>query len=163
MRRQGQDASAVAERYSLERVCRAVGVSRQSHYQWQHRREKRASHDAAVIEAVLCVRRRQPRLGGRKLYYILCRTHADLMQGIGRDRFFSLLGRAHLLVYPRKRTVRTTYSQSWRRRYVNQIKNVVASYPGHVLVADITYIRVRDGFVYLALVTDLYSEENRGL
>jgi transposase InsO family protein len=157
MRRQRADASAGRVRYSLERVCRAVGVSRQSHYHWQHRREERANDDAAVIEAVLGVRHRQPRLGGRKLYYLLCKTHAELMQGTGRDRFFAVLRKARLLVYPRKRTVRTTYSQRWRRRYVNQIKNIIPAYPGHVLVADITYLRIKDGFVYLALVTDLYS------
>ena len=146
-------------RCSLGRLCRQVGISRQAHYQWLVREETTAVQRELILGKVREFRRYHGRMGGRKLYQRLCEEHADLMSGVGRDAFFLILQGAGLLVRPTKRTVRTTHSQRWRRQYRNLIRGVEARYPGHILVTDITYLRAATGFVYLALVTDLYSRK----
>ena len=62
-----------------------------------------------------------------------------------------------LLCRARRKRVKTTNSKHPFRRYPNLIKNVVVSAMNQVWLADITYIRIRNGFVYLAAILDAYS------
>lgn len=152
-------ADSLLGRCSMGRLCSFVGISRQAHYQWQHREIAESLHAVLILEVVRIIRGRQACIGGRKLYGMLLANHCHLMHGVGRDAFFSILGAAGMLVRRNRRSVRTTYSQRWRRLYHNEIRDIVAAYPGHILVADITYLRLSKGFAYLALVTDLYSRK----
>ena len=56
-----------------------------------------------------------------------------------------------------RRFVRTTDSRHGLRVYPNLIKNRQVRSVNQVWVADLTYIRIRSGFVYLAALLDLYS------
>jgi transposase InsO family protein len=159
MRIREKRTDALLGRCSMARLCACVGISRQAHYQWMHRDIADALQTVLILEVVRIIRSRQAYIGGRKLYGMLLAQHGSLMQGVGRDAFFAILGAAGLLVHRRRRSSRTTYSQRWRRLYRNEIRDMVAAYPGHILVADITYLRLSKGFAYLALVTDLYSRK----
>ncbi len=94
-----------------------------------------------------------PKLGGRKLWLDL----KELGFKGGRDRLFLLLKEQHLLVKKRQRCCRTTNSNHGFRKYPHLIRGVVLSGPNQVFVADITYLRTLGGFVYLSLVTDVFS------
>ena len=73
------------------------------------------------------------------------------------------LMRSMELVQPRKgRKRRTTDSDHPFRRYPNLVKGLVVNRPGQVWVADITYIQLGDGFVYLAVIMDVYTRAIRG-
>lgn len=142
---------------SLGRLCAMFDISRQAHYKWRNAADGAAVQEKDILDEVLTFRRQMPELGGKKLYLLLCASFPALMIGVGRDRLFTIL-RAHgLLIVPTKRFVRTTFSQRWRMPYPNLIMGRTAEYPGHILVSDITYLRLGTGFVFLSLVTDLYS------
>ena len=79
---------------------------------------------------------------------------------IGRDRFFDLLREHDLLLRPKKRSYRTTWPGTWRCE--NLLAEAVISRPNQAWVCDLTYIATEEGFVYLALVTDLYSRRIMG-
>jgi transposase InsO family protein len=145
MRRQGLS-------YTVERVCRAHGISRQSYYKSLKRQDDRQDLEAEILRQVRQIRRRQPRLGARKLIYLIKPQY-------GRDRFFRLLRAEGLLVYPRRRYRLTTDSSHGLRYYPNLIKETVPSGPNQVWVSDITYLSLMDRDQYLALVTDLYSRK----
>lgn len=55
--------------------------------------------------------------------------------------------------------VRTTDSNHSHRIYPNLLKNQTLSGPNEAWAADITYIRIRTGFVYLAAILDLYTRK----
>jgi len=57
-----------------------------------------------------------------------------------------------------------SYTQSKHKlpRYPNLIKNLTINQPNYVWGADITYIRLTNGFVYLAAVIDFYTKKIRG-
>lgn len=96
----------------------------------------------------------QPRVGTRKLYASL---HAAGV-AVGRDRLFALLRAQHRLVSRKRRGTQTTYARHSYAVAPNRLKTMQVSAPGHVVVSDITYLRLaREGFAYLFLVTDLYS------
>ena len=99
-----------------------------------------------------------PRIGTRKLYYMLERTLAEHKIKIGRDKLFDLLEEHGMLVRRRKRRkVSTTDSNHLFRKYPNLVRELHATRPNQLWVSDITYIRIADGFGYLSLVTDAYS------
>jgi transposase InsO family protein len=132
-------------------------MSRQNYYKHRHRRQRQHVDEAFILSLVRRERAAQPRLGGRKLLHILRGEFELGGVSIGRDRFFSLLGREDLLIKPRSRRCRTTDSRHMFRVYGNILKDVHLNGPCEAVVSDITYIRTDEGFMYLSLIMDAYS------
>jgi transposase InsO family protein len=77
---------------------------------------------------------------------------------IGRDKLFDIMADNGLLVRRRKRRkILTTNSNHPFKRYPNLVKGMELIRPGQVWVSDITYIKLREQYCYLSLVTDAYS------
>lgn len=101
-----------------------------------------------------------PRVGSRKLHYMLSDTLHKHNISIGRDKLFDLLEEYGLLVRRRKRKrAITTDSNHPYRKYPNQIRELQVMRPNHLWVSDITFISLREGHCYLSLVTDAYSRK----
>jgi transposase InsO family protein len=104
-------------------------------------------------------RRLQPRLGGRKLYFLLSDSIHEIDPNFGRDKFFDLLRKYKLLVEPRRNYCKTTNSWHHFHKYGNEIKDSFTTRSNQVWAADITYLRTENKFVYLSLLTDMYSRK----
>ncbi len=115
--------------------------------------------EAIIIKQVLELRRRMPKLGGRKLYHEIKPVLEEMRFKYGRDRFFDLLRRERLLIRRKKKYVKTTNSRHRFRKYRNLVKHLSIPRPNQVYVADITYIRTLSGFCYLSLITDACSRK----
>ena len=63
---------------------------------------------------------------------------------------------------PPPRRVRTTDSNHAFPRHPNLVADLRVTHPNHVWVADITYVRVRTEFVYLAVLLDVFTRRVRG-
>ena len=73
------------------------------------------------------------------------------------------LARQNGLLRPQKtRKTRTTNSQHPYPRYENLVKDLNITHPEQVWVSDITYIRLKKDFVYLAIIMDVYTRSIRG-
>lgn len=110
------------------------------------------------MQLVQSVRRRMPRIGGKKLYFMLKEDLSNTGK-IGRDKFFELLGKHDLLVKRKKSFTRTTDSYHRFRVYRNVLKGKHLRRSNQCWVADITYLRTLKGFVYLFLLTDAFSRK----
>ncbi len=146
---------------SVASVCRKLSMSRQNYYARRRQRERKESQQELALEWVRKERREQPRLGGRKLRYLLKEKIESAGLRLGRDRFFDLLRGAGMLVarLPRE-WVQTTCSRHGERVYPNLVKALEeVKEPHHVLVSDLTYIRTNEGFLFLSLVTDKGSRK----
>lgn len=147
-----------AERANIPvaRACRVLGVARSGYYKWLHAEPSTRAVDDAVLAAevkeifddhrgrygaprVRCALRRRGRRPSKKRV----------------ARMMRLLGlRAHT---PR-RFRRTTDSRHTKRIAPNLLdRNFTARAPNLVLAGDITYIATTDGWLYLAVLLDLYS------
>jgi transposase InsO family protein len=62
----------------------------------------------------------------------------------------------------KRRKTRTTNSEHPFPRYPNLVRNEAAKYPDAIWVADITYVRLERGFVYLAVIMDVFTRAVRG-
>lgn len=143
---------------SISGLCRAAGLSRQGYYQGRRARRRRACDEEPILAAVRQERRVQPRLGTRKLANRLGRRGIR----IGRDRLFALLRRQDLLVKRKRRSVRTTHHDTSLPVYRNLLYQLEPTRPNQAWASDITYVSTEEGFVYLALVTDLVSRRIMG-
>ena len=105
-------------------------------------------------------RREQPCLGGRKLYHLIQPELKKAGVKLGRDRLFAELKKAGLLVERRPpEWPKTTQFNPTLPVFKNLIKGRKVTGRNQVWVADITYIRTEEGFVFLALVTDYWSRK----
>lgn len=140
---------------SLTKLCRLHQISRQSYYRHQRCQEQTTTAEVEFLTAIRTLRRRQPRVGGRKLHRMLTANNAR----IGRDRLFAVLRKHHMLVHRRKQYTTTTNARHRFRVYSNEIHSLDITRSGQVYVSDQTYIRTRQGWSYLSLVTDVYSRK----
>jgi len=132
-------------------------MTRQNYYKAGKRRARRQVDESLILELVCRERAMQPRLGARKLLHLISPELASAGVSIGRDRFFALLSSHDLLIERRARSCRTTNSWHGFGVYPNLLKDAELTGPHQALVSDITYIRTREGFMYLSLVMDAWS------
>lgn len=118
-------------------------------------REEREETEANLRGFIEQIRVEFPRAGYRMLLQYLKRRGVS----IGERRLRGVLRKFGLQIRPRKRFVRTTNSEHGFRIYPNLVKGCLVSGINQVFVADITYIRIVNGFVYLAVILDLYSRK----
>jgi transposase InsO family protein len=116
--------------------------------------------NSIILKRVSEIREKMPRLGTRKLHYMLTDILPKHDIKIGRDKLFDLLEENGLLVRRRKRKhMNTTNSNHPFRKYPNLIRDLEVLRPNQLWVSDITYISLKDRFCYLSLVTDAYSRK----
>ncbi|MCF5726637.1 IS3 family transposase [Aeromonas veronii] len=151
-----------AERLTIVRACLFLGISRQAYYKRNRVADEHHAQGLQVVRFVRQVRLRQPRVGTRKLHYLLQGQDDDGLK-VGRDRLFQILAEHRLLVQPRRAYHKTTHSFHRFYRHPNLLKagpeQVTPVAPEQVWVADITYLPARSGQLYLSLVTDVYSRK----
>jgi len=134
-------------------------MSRQNYYKIHKERQREKVDKGLIGELVQAERSSQPRLGGRKLFFMLKNELEAAGVSIGRDRFFNVLRESGLLLEPLPRSPRTTNSRHSLPVFRNKIKDIEVTGPNQVWVSDITYIRTGVNFLYLSLITDKYSRK----
>ncbi len=98
-----------------------MGISRQAWYQSLQREAGKEEQARHLVEQVTAIRLHQPRLGTRKLHHLL-RQHPEPALHVGRDRLFSILRCARLLVMLKRAYHKTTQSHHRFYRHPNLLK-----------------------------------------
>jgi putative transposase len=134
-------------------MCRLAQVSRAGFYRHWQQREPRAEEmevRAQMQQIVLAHRRNY---GYRRV------TRELRQQGmvVNHKRVARIMAEDNLLAIARRRFVPTTDSQHQLRVYVNLAARLELSGIDQLWVADLTYIRLREQFVYLAVILDAFS------
>lgn len=145
----------MSQLFSKNQICKGFGVTRQAFYKAEKAKQNRRLREEFAVSTIQDIRRSQPFLGTRKLHYMLSRRGVL----IGRDCLFRLLARHDLLVRKPKNYRRTTNSYHHFHKFSNLIKDIQVTESNQVFVSDITYLETREGFCYLALITDLSSRK----
>ena len=137
---------------SVGRACELAGVSRAGYYREWAEHEPR-QEEAAVRDAIQRVCLAHPSYGSR-------RVSAQLKQegmAVNRKRVQRLMRADNLLVLRKRRWVVTTDSRHTYAVYPNLAVGLKPAGADELWVADITYIRLREAFVYLAVILDGWS------
>lgn len=144
---------------SVEFWARQFGYSRQSYYKNSKRQEQLCLEEVIILQLVFDYRKKLPRTGTRKLYHALKDDIAAAGIKLGRDGLHRILSRNGLTIRTKRRATKTTTSYSWYRKYPDRRQGLKVLASELLWCADITYLRIQGGFVYLSLVTDEYSRK----
>jgi transposase InsO family protein len=143
------------EGYAVRQACELLDLSPSSYYYHSNGQAMDQVEMALIVEAG-----NHPTYGTRRLTHQLRRPPYEFP--VNRKRI-QRLARQHGLLRPQKaRKTRTTNSQHPYPRYENLVKDLEITYPDQVWVSDITYIRLKQDFVYLAIIMDVYTRAIRG-
>ena len=112
-----------------------------------------------IVALVREQRQMHPRIGARKLLRLLRPELKDAGVKVGRDRLFAILGAHGLLVEPKRGRPRTTNSRHCLPVFHNLVAGAQPDGPHQILVSDVTYIGTDEGFLYAALITDMFSRK----
>ncbi len=112
-----------------------------------------------VLRLVQDLRDAMPMLGTRKTFFKIEPMLKDHGIKMGRDQLFDLLRFHGMLIRRRKRSIVTTDSFHWLKKYPNLVEDVSVYASEQVWVSDITYIKTIEGYSYLSLITDAYSRK----
>lgn len=98
----------------------------------------------------------------RKLHHLIQSELKERGIKLGRDALFSHLRDEQMLIRPKRRYTKTTYTYSWMRKHPNLFNGLEIKRPEQAFVSDITYIESGEGVHYLSLVTDACSRKVMG-
>jgi len=142
-------------RYALATLCQVLGLARSSFYH-----QPQEASDAALEGAIQAIQGQFPTYGTRRVTAQLRR--APHCVTVNRKRVQAVMRRKQWLQPCKRRKKRTTNSRHGYPRYPNLVKDLVIDHPDQVWVSDITYIRLPQEFVYLALLMDVFTRSIRG-
>ena len=140
-------------------IAQTLGYSRQYYYKQQNDIALEETKKREVKQLVDSQRKLLPRLGTRKLYYLIKDLLKEKQIKFGRDKLFHLLKEYDLLIRPQRRYIQTTMSKHWMRKWPNIVKNTTITEPDQVWVSDITYIKTEQENCYLNMITDAFSRK----
>jgi putative transposase len=122
--------------------------------------QSRKAEDEQLLEKLAEVAGKHPTYGTRRITHQLRRQPYGY--AVNRKRIQRLMRRKGLLRPVKCKKCRTTNSEHAYPRYPNLVKELEVVRPEQVWVSDITYIRLGQGFVYLAIILDVYTRCVRG-
>lgn len=140
-------------------LCGLCAMTKQNYYKGRKLRRRREIDEDFVVELVKRERCVHPNMGARKVLHLITPALEEAGVCIGRNRLYEVLGERELLVPRRRSRATTTDSRHRMRVYNNKLKSARIDGPHQAMVADLTYIRTDEGFVYLALVMDAHSRK----
>lgn len=142
--------------YPVSTLCRVLRVSRSAVYQWPHRSPARrlASDIALAVQIGAIHRASRGTYGSPRVQQALRRQSVR----VGRKRVARLMAERQLYGRRPPRGTRTTHSEPGARCAPNVLaRDFTPAAPDRVWAADITYVWTAAGWLYLAVVLDLYA------
>jgi putative transposase len=137
-------------------LCRVLGVSPSGYWAWRKRTPSaRQQADQQLIERIGAIHQ------ASRCTYGAPRIHAELCAtglACGRKRVARLMRQTHLVGCHRRHALHTTQRDPTAPVAPDLVqRQFVASAPNVLWIADITYVPTGEGFLYLAVILDVFS------
>lgn len=143
------------EGYPVAAACELLELPRSSHYY-----QPVEIDENELEEKIEEIAEQFPTYGTRRITHQLRRPPYGLR--VNRKRVRRIMAKKKLLLPVKGRKCRTTDSQHTYPRYPNLVKGLEITHPDQIWVSDITYIRLFQDFVYLAIIMDVFTRAIRG-
>jgi putative transposase len=141
--------------YPIQPLCQLFDLPRSSYYY-----QALASDELGVRVALAQVVAEFPSYGSRRITEQLRRPPHNLV--INRKQVQRLIVAPGLVRLVKQRKQLTTNSAHAYPRHPNLVIDLPVTHPDHVWVGDITYVRFRQDFIYLAVIMDVFTRSIRG-
>lgn len=142
---------------SVSAACLAIGISKSSYYYRPKKRLKTAEGEADMRDLIEKVQAEFPFYGYRRIQKHLKHQTGTATNGKKILRVMRKFGLKALIWRGFK--VKTTDSEHNYGYAPNLLPGMILTGVNQVWVTDITYIRIKTGFVYLSVIMDLYSRK----
>lgn len=143
-----------ASKLSIRQRCRIANISASAYHGWYKQANGETSEDELLAE-IRTILEEFAGYGYRRVTKELNRRG----HGVNKKAVQGLMQKHHLQRKQKRRFVHTTDSNHGLSVYPNLIRDLVIDRPDHVSAADITYVRLVRGFVYVAVLLDLFSRK----
>ena len=137
---------------TIREMCESARVSRARYYRRWRKQEPKQEQNA-LRDAIQRLALKHRHYGYRRIGRLLSRDGWL----VNHKRVLRLMGDDNLLSIRRRRFVVTTDSEHQSRVYPNLARRMELSHINQLWVADITYVRLQQEFIYLAVILDVYS------
>jgi transposase InsO family protein len=134
-------------------MVKLARVSRASYYRFGNQAEAGADPDMDLRDAIQRMALEWPSYGRRRITAELRRRG----WAVNPKRVYRLMREDNLLCVRKRKFVLTTDSNHGRKVYPNRAADMVLTNTDQLWRADITYVRLREEFVFLAVILDAYS------
>ena len=148
-----QMVKALQPDYSVRQICDALGLHRSSLYY----QPKNDPFEPVLRKEIEKLSACYPTYGYRRITQLLKRLGYD----VGSTRVARLMKEQNLSVAI-KRACQTTQSVAGLGQWVNRIENLDICRRNQVWVGDITYVRLKGQFIYVAVLMDVFTRMVRG-
>ncbi|HVI80670.1 MAG TPA: IS3 family transposase [Candidatus Acidoferrum sp.] len=138
---------------TIERMVRLARLSRASYYRFEEGAESGSAPEMKLRDAIQRIALEWPSYGRRRITRELRRRGWR----VNPKRVQRLMREDNLLCVRKRKFVVTTDSNHGKKTYPNLARKMVLTDMDQLWVADITYIRLREEFVFLAVILDAYS------
>jgi transposase InsO family protein len=143
----------LSEEYLTSAVCQILDYPRSSFYY-----RPKVRDESQLEKAILDTAAAWPVYGYRRITAQLQREEWI----VNHKRVYRIMREMGLQSQKQHKKRFTTNSQHHFRRFPNLVKDLTIQRPDQVWVSDITYIRLKRGFVYLAVIMDVFTRSIRG-
>ena len=140
--------------YPIEDSCVSLGVARSGYYQWLKRTPSRRQRQESQLrqEITTLFAQHRKRYGSPRITQALRASGRQ----VGKNRVARLMRQAKLVARP-KRAFRPKTTQAASQCEPNRIEDQEPAGPDQIWVSDITYVATVEGWLYLAVILDLFS------
>jgi putative transposase len=138
---------------TIERMVKLAQVSRASYYRFEESARSGSDSDMELRDAIQRIALEWPSYGRRRITRELRRRSWT----VNPKRVQRLMRQDNLLCVRKRKFVVTTDSNHGKKIHPNLARKMMLTDVDQLWVADITYIRLREEFVFLAVILDAYS------
>jgi transposase InsO family protein len=144
----------LSQEYPIATICQVLDYPRSQVYY----NPQPALDETDIKMVIVTLAGQYPTYGYRRIAALLKRSGHE----INHKRVARLMRELGLVGKRPVKRKRTTNSNHGFKRYPNRVINLAIERPDQVWVADLTYIRLQQEFVYLAVVMDVFTRSIRG-
>jgi len=139
--------------HTIKVGCRLMGINRSTYYYQVKNNKEQKQQKVLLKEKIQQIAYEHPYYGYRR---ITAQLHRENIK-VNHKRVLKMMRHLGIQTRIKRRYTTTTNSKHNNRIYPNFIKDFLANSINQVWCSDISYISIRFGFVYLAVIIDIYS------
>jgi putative transposase len=142
--------------FRVQKMADALGVTRSAYYAWKKRGEsQRSKANGLLLSRIRVLHARSHEIYGSRRITVALRSDGQLC---GKNRIARLMRQASIVSRMRRKFRVTTHSKHSFPKVENLVRqNFSTDMPNRLWVSDITYIWTKEGWLYLAVIIDVFS------
>ena len=142
--------------FRVQKMADALGVTRSAYYAWKKRGEsKRSKENGRLLGQIRVLHAESHEIYGSRRITVALRNGGQLC---GKNRIARLMRKSSIVSRMRRKFRVTTHSKHSLPKAANLVRqNFSTDKPNRLWVSDITYIWTKEGWLYLAVIIDVFS------